>query len=79
MTVFPRIMRLLDERGATDIVVIGGGVVQAADIPKLQEIGVREIFDADATTQELIDGIERIVREHGRAAARAKLLEPQAP
>jgi hypothetical protein len=52
--------------------------VQAADIPKLKAIGVREIFDADATTQDLIDGVERIVREHGRAAARTKLLQANA-
>jgi methylmalonyl-CoA mutase C-terminal domain/subunit len=77
MTVFPKIMRLLEERGASDIVVIGGGVVQAGDVPKLRELGVRAIFDADATTQDLIDGIEAIVREHGRAAARAKLLQAQ--
>jgi methylmalonyl-CoA mutase C-terminal domain/subunit len=78
MTVFPKLMRLLEEGGASDIVVIGGGVVQAADIPKLKAIGVREIFDADATTQDLIDGVERIVREHGRAAARTKLLQANA-
>jgi len=78
MTVFPKLMRLLEEGGACDIVVIGCGVVQAADIPKLKSIGVREIFDADATTQDLIDGVERIVREHGRAAARTKLLQANA-
>jgi len=78
MTVFPKLMRLLEVGGASDIVVIGGGVVQAADIPKLKAIGVREIFDADATTQDLIDGVERIVREHGRAAARTKLLQANA-
>ncbi len=75
-TVFPKVLNLLAERGASDIVVVGGGVIQAADIPKLKSLGVRECFDADATTQDLIDGIERIVREHGRAAARAKLLQP---
>ena len=72
MTVFPKIMKQLEERGATDIVVVGGGVIQADDIPKLTELGVRGIFDADATTQDLIDGIERIVREHGRQRSRAQ-------
>jgi methylmalonyl-CoA mutase C-terminal domain/subunit len=76
MTIFPKIMDLLHERDVDDIVVIGGGVIQEADIPKLKAIGVREIFNAEATTQELIDGIERIVGEYGRdrtrrAAARA--------
>ena len=70
MTVFPKIMDLLKEREVEDIVVLGGGVIQEDDIPKLKAIGVREIFNAEATTQELIDGIERIVREYGRDRAR---------
>jgi len=40
------------------------------DIPKLKAIGVREIFNAEASTQQLIDGIERIVAETGRDRAR---------
>ena len=70
MTIFPRIMELLREREVDDIVILGGGVIQENDIPKLKEIGVREIFNAEASTQELIDGIERIVREYGRDRAR---------
>jgi methylmalonyl-CoA mutase, C-terminal domain len=70
MTIFPKIMGLLKEREVDDIVVIGGGVIQEADIPKLKAIGVREIFNAEATTQDLIDGIERIVGEYGRDRTR---------
>jgi methylmalonyl-CoA mutase C-terminal domain/subunit len=70
MTIFPKIMDLLKERDVDDIVVIGGGVIQEADIPKLKAIGVREIFNAEATTQDLIDGIERIVGEYGRDRTR---------
>jgi methylmalonyl-CoA mutase C-terminal domain/subunit len=70
MTIFPKIMSLLREREVDDIVVIGGGVIQEADVPKLQAIGVREIFNAEATTQQLIDGIERVVAEYGRDRAR---------
>jgi methylmalonyl-CoA mutase C-terminal domain/subunit len=70
MTIFPKIMSLLREREVDDIVVIGGGVIQEADVPKLQALGVREIFNAEATTQQLIDGIERVVAEFGRDRAR---------
>ncbi|HEY4440581.1 MAG TPA: cobalamin B12-binding domain-containing protein, partial [Candidatus Elarobacter sp.] len=66
MTIFPKIMELLRARDVDDIVVIGGGVIQEDDVPKLKAIGVREIFNAEASTQELIDGIERIVAEYGR-------------
>ncbi len=76
MTVFPRIMKLLGERGVDDICVVGGGVIQADDVPKLKVLGVREIFDAEATTQDLIAGIERIVSEFGRAGKRAASASP---
>jgi methylmalonyl-CoA mutase, C-terminal domain len=75
MTVFPKVMALLRERGVDDIVVVAGGVIQVDDIPKLEALGVRAVFDADATGQELIEAIERIVRDYGRAAARAKVLQ----
>jgi methylmalonyl-CoA mutase C-terminal domain/subunit len=70
MTIFPKIMALLKEHDVDDIAVVGGGVIQEADIPKLKALGVREIFNAEATTQELIDGIERIVGETGRDRSR---------
>ena len=70
MTIFPRIMQLLREREVDDIVVIAGGVIQEDDIPKLRAIGVREVFDAEASTQDLIAGIERVVAEFGRDRAR---------
>ncbi|HEX3465114.1 MAG TPA: cobalamin B12-binding domain-containing protein [Candidatus Elarobacter sp.] len=70
MTVFPKIMDLLKEREVEDIVVLGGGVIQEDDVPKLKAIGVREIFNAESSTQDLISGIERIVAEYGRDRAR---------
>ncbi len=77
MTVFPKIMELLKEREVDDIVVLGGGVIQEDDIPKLKAIGVREVFNAEASTQELIDGIERIVREYGRDRTRREAAAAQ--
>ena len=66
MTIFPRIMGLLREREAEDIIVVGGGVIQEEDVPKLLELGVREIYNAEATTQDLIDGIRRIADSSAR-------------
>jgi methylmalonyl-CoA mutase C-terminal domain/subunit len=70
MTIFPKIMSMLKEREVDDIVVVGGGVIQEDDVPKLKAIGVREVFNAEASTQDLIDGIERIVGEYGRDRTR---------
>jgi len=78
MTVFPKIMALLKEREVEDIVVLGGGVIQEDDVPKLKAIGVREIFNAEASTQDLITGIERIVAEYGRDRARREAAQSHA-
>src|SRR5689334_25190931 len=44
MTLFPRIVELLEERGADDVLVFGGGIIPESDIPALKERGVAEIF-----------------------------------
>jgi methylmalonyl-CoA mutase, C-terminal domain len=66
MTTFPKMMHLLNERGAGDIIVIGGGVIVPNDVPKLEAIGIRKIFDATATTADLITGIQAVVAQYGR-------------
>jgi methylmalonyl-CoA mutase, C-terminal domain len=60
MTLFARVMELLREREATDVVVFGGGIVPEADIPELKEMGVAEIFTPGTTTGDIV----RWVREH---------------
>jgi methylmalonyl-CoA mutase C-terminal domain/subunit len=66
MTTFRKITDLLKAREASEIVVIGGGVIQPDDIPKLNALGVRKIFDATATTADLVSGIEAVVAQYGR-------------
>ena len=78
MTVFPKVMALLKERGGDDLIVVAGGVIQVADHAKLRGLGVAEIFDADATTQDLIDGIERLVTGHGREHKRRSIASASA-
>ena len=55
MTLFPKVVRLLRERGAEDIVVFGGGIIPAEDIAKLRDEGVERIFTPGATTGEIAD------------------------
>ncbi len=55
MTLFPKVVRLLREAGADDIVVFGGGVIPADDIPALQAEGVEAIFTPGATSAEIVD------------------------
>lgn len=53
MTLFRRVIELLRERDAEDIVVFGGGIIPEADIPLLTELGVAKIFTPGATTTEI--------------------------
>ena len=54
MTLFPKVVALLRERGAGDIVVFGGGIIPADDIPALEVEGVERIFTPGATTTEIV-------------------------
>ena len=54
MTLFARVIDLLRERDASDIVVFGGGIVPEADMPELSEMGVAKVFTPGATTGEII-------------------------
>jgi len=65
MTVFPRIIDELRKRGADDILVVGGGVIPDDDLPKLREIGVREIMLQDTPPEQIVAMIRRVVQERG--------------
>ncbi len=58
MTQFARVLELLAERGASDIVVFGGGIVPQADIAELERMGVARIFTPGAPTQEIVDWVK---------------------
>nr|MBA2601557.1 cobalamin B12-binding domain-containing protein [Actinomycetota bacterium] len=60
MTLFPRVVSLLQDQGGGEIIVFGGGIIPESDIPKLREAGIREIFTPGTTTTEIIEW----VREH---------------
>jgi methylmalonyl-CoA mutase C-terminal domain/subunit len=57
MTLFRRVVELLAERDATDIVVFGGGIIPAADIAELETLGVAKIFTPGATTASIIEWV----------------------
>ncbi len=53
MTLFRKLIALLEERDASDIVVFGGGIVPDEDVAPLEAIGVAKIFTPGATTGEI--------------------------
>ncbi|WP_457252676.1 cobalamin B12-binding domain-containing protein [Pedococcus sp. P5_B7] len=62
MTLFAKVMELLKERDATDIVVFGGGIIPEADIPELEKIGVAKVFTPGATTTDIVAWVRGAVR-----------------
>jgi methylmalonyl-CoA mutase C-terminal domain/subunit len=61
---FKRIMELLREKGAEDVVVFGGGIIPPEDVAALKATGVKELFGPGTSTQDIV----RFVRENVRAA-----------
>jgi methylmalonyl-CoA mutase C-terminal domain/subunit len=62
MTLFKRVVQLLGERDASDILVFGGGIIPEGDLPELEKIGVKKIFTPGATTQSIVDWVRENVR-----------------
>jgi methylmalonyl-CoA mutase C-terminal domain/subunit len=61
MTLFPRVVDLLKEQGAGDVMVFGGGIIPDTDIPKLKESGIAEIFTPGAPTSQIIEWVNEHV------------------
>lgn len=58
VTLFPKVVEILRQKGAGDIHIFGGGIIPVADIPVLKEAGVHEIFQPGTSTQDIIRYIE---------------------
>jgi methylmalonyl-CoA mutase C-terminal domain/subunit len=61
MTLFAKVVELLKERDAGDILVFGGGIIPDADIPELQRLGVAKVFTPGATTASIVDWVRENV------------------
>ncbi|GAA2595567.1 cobalamin B12-binding domain-containing protein [Winogradskya consettensis] len=57
MTLFRRLLELLAERDAADIVVFGGGIIPPEDIAELEKLGVARIFTPGATTTSIVEWV----------------------
>jgi methylmalonyl-CoA mutase C-terminal domain/subunit len=57
LTLFPRVVELLRERGAEDIVVFGGGIIPDEDIPVLREAGLEMLFTPGTPLSEITDWV----------------------
>src|SRR5215217_815598 len=57
MTLFPRIMEALRERGLEDVLVVAGGTIPKADIPRIKALGVSEVFGPGTRLATIVDFI----------------------
>ena len=66
MTLFPKIMNLMKEKGLDDVLLTGGGIIPEVDIIELQKSGVGELFTPGAPTSAIADYIKKWTEEHPR-------------
>lgn len=62
LTLFPKIIELMTQKGLDDVLVFAGGIIPEEDIPKLKEIGIQEIFGPGTPTRNVVD----FVRENAQ-------------
>jgi methylmalonyl-CoA mutase C-terminal domain/subunit len=61
---FPRVVELLKEKNATDIIVIGGGIIPEQDFPMLYDAGIQAIFTPGASLDTIVEWIRKHVANH---------------
>ena len=63
MTAFPKVAKLIREKGGDDILLVGGGIIPDDDKPRLETLGITGNYGPGTTLKTIIDHVERIVRE----------------
>jgi methylmalonyl-CoA mutase, C-terminal domain len=61
---FPKVVRLIRERGGVEMLVLAGGIIPVDDIPGLKAAGIQEIFLPGSSTEDIINYIEKNVKAH---------------
>jgi methylmalonyl-CoA mutase C-terminal domain/subunit len=62
MTIFPRVVELMRDKGMNDVLLFGGGIIPEDDVPKLMEAGVGAVFLPGASTEDIIKYIRESVK-----------------
>jgi methylmalonyl-CoA mutase C-terminal domain/subunit len=64
MTVFPKVLHMMKEKGMNDVLLTGGGIIPDEDMKKLQSMGVGNLFAPGAPTSEIANYIREWVKTH---------------
>lgn len=63
MTIFPRILKLLQDKGAGHIIVSGGGIIPREDMEKLEKVGVKKLFGPGTPTSEIVEWAREVIKK----------------
>jgi len=67
MTYFPKVLKLMKEKGLNDVLLFGGGIIPKEDAEKLEKMGVGKIFGPGTPTQEIVDYINSWYEKKGKS------------
>ena len=62
MTIFPKVLQLMKQKGLNDVLLFGGGIIPEKDIQSLKAMGVGELFTPGASTNDIVDYLRRWTR-----------------
>jgi methylmalonyl-CoA mutase C-terminal domain/subunit len=63
MTIFPKVLQLMKEKGLNDVLLFGGGIIPKRDVEELKKIGVGELFTPGASTTSIVDYLRSYAKE----------------
>ena len=69
MTIFPKLKKLMQEKGLTDVLLFGGGIIPEQDIAELKKAGIGELFTPGTPTYETISYVKNWVQQNDRRDA----------
>ena len=64
MTYFPKVLKLMKEKGLDDVLLFGGGIIPEEDAKKLEEMGVGKIFGPGTPTEEIVKYVKEWYEKH---------------
>lgn len=64
MTIFPKVLQLMKDKGLNDVLLFGGGIIPEKDIAELKKLGVGELFTPGAPTTEIVSYLKSWAQAH---------------
>jgi len=64
MTIFPRMFNLMKEKGLTNVLLFGGGIIPDQDISSLKKMGIGELFTPGASTIDIVAYVKEWIQKH---------------